>query len=187
MKAAVISFTEKGGRWNREITGRLRAEEVDSTGYGFYKYAGEGLTPFSHVKDLTEGLFASSDLLLFIGATGIALRAVAPFFRGKAKDPAVLVMDECGIHVISLLSGHLGGANEWCRRIALLTGAEPVITTATDLNGVFAVDVFARETVWQCGTRRLSVRYPEGSLTGKPWGFTAMSHGKGSFRPCWFR
>ena len=45
MKAAVVSFTEKGGRWNREITGRLRAEEIDSTGYGFYKYAGEGLTP----------------------------------------------------------------------------------------------------------------------------------------------
>lgn len=154
MKAAVISFTEKGGRWNREITVRLRAEEADSTGYGFYKYAGEGLTPFTHVKDLTEGLFASCDLLLFIGATGIALRAVAPFLRGKTKDPAVLVMDECGLHVISLLSGHLGGANEWCRRIALLTGAEPVITTATDLNGVFAVDVFAREN-------GLAVRNPE--------------------------
>ena len=50
-------------------------------------------------------------------------------------------MDEHAVHVVSLLSGHLGGGNDWCRQVALLTGAEPVITTATDLNGVFAVDL----------------------------------------------
>lgn len=154
MKAAVISFTGKGGGWNRVLTDRLRSEGIFCTGYGFYKYEEEGLEPFSHVRELMETLFSSSDLLLFIGAAGIAVRAVAPFIRGKAQDPAVLVMDECGLHVISLLSGHLGGANEWCRRIALLTGAEPVITTATDLNGVFAVDLFAREN-------GLAVRNPE--------------------------
>lgn len=145
MKAAVISFTGKGGRWNRVITDRLRSEDICCTGYGFYKYGEEGLEPFSHVRELMESLFSSCDLLLFIGAAGIAVRAVAPFIRGKAQDPAVLVMDECAHHVISLLSGHLGGANEWCRRIALLTRAEPVITTATDLHGIFAVDLFARE------------------------------------------
>ena len=98
------------------------------------------------MSSLTETLFSSSGLLIFIGAAGIAVRAIAPFLKEKDRDPAVLVMDEHAVHVVSLLSGHLGGGNDWCRQVALLTGAEPVITTATDLNGVFAVDLFARIT-----------------------------------------
>ena len=89
--------------------------------------------------------FHSSEALLFIGACGIAVRAIAPLVRDKTSDPAVLVMDEAGKHVISLLSGHLGGANVLAREISRKTGAEPVITTATDLRGVPAVDTWAKE------------------------------------------
>ena len=144
MKAAVISFTAKGAAKNRDLTALLQ-KQISCTGYSFYKYTLEGQTAFRNVGSLTEILFSSCELLIFIGAAGIAVRAIAPFIREKDQDPAVLVMDEHALHVISLLSGHLGGANDWCRQLALLTGAEPVITTATDLNNVFAVDLFARD------------------------------------------
>lgn len=144
MKAAVISFTATGAVKNRELTALLQ-KKIPCSGYSFYKYSLEGQTAFQNVHSLAQELFSSCGLLIFIGAAGIAVRAIAPFIREKDQDPAVLVMDEHALHVISLLSGHLGGANDWCRQLALLTGAEPVITTATDLNNVFAVDLFARD------------------------------------------
>lgn len=83
--------------------------------------------------------------ILFVGACGIAVRAIAPFVEDKTKDSPVLVMDELGKHVIPILSGHLGGANELAYAIADKIKAEPVITTATDIEKRFAVDVFAKK------------------------------------------
>jgi cobalt-precorrin 5A hydrolase len=82
---------------------------------------------------------------IFIMSTGIVVRVIAPLIRHKTEDPAVVVVDDRGIHAISLLSGHLGGANELAQKIAGIIGAKPVITTATDVNKVPAIDVLARE------------------------------------------
>ena len=100
---------------------------------------------FTDTHALLEANFRDAELVIFICAAGIAVRQCAPFLKSKAEDPAVLVIDERGLHVISLLSGHLGGGNAWCRRIAALIHADPVITTATDLEQVFAVDLFAKD------------------------------------------
>lgn len=82
---------------------------------------------------------------IFIMSTGIVIRLIAPLIRHKTEDPAVVVVDDGGHHAISLLSGHLGGANELTRRIVAIIGARPVITTATDVNQLPAIDVLAQE------------------------------------------
>ena len=81
----------------------------------------------------------------FVGAAGIAVRAIAPHVRDKFSDPAVVSVDEAGRFAVPLLSGHVGGANELARRVAALTGGQAAVSTATDVNGLFAVDVWARE------------------------------------------
>ena len=91
----------------------------------------------------TEKKFREKDALIFIGAAGICVRSIAPYVQSKKTDPAVIVADEQGRHAISLLSGHIGGANALTLLVSEILGAEPVITTATDLHGKFAVDAFA--------------------------------------------
>lgn len=126
---ALTAFTPRG----KELADRL-ARSLDGT----LRPDGESLAGW------TAAQFESRAALVFIGAAGIAVRSVAPHVRAKADDPAVLCVDETGRWVIPILSGHLGGANALARRVASLTGGEAVITTATDLNGLFAVDLWAK-------------------------------------------
>jgi cobalt-precorrin 5A hydrolase len=100
---------------------------------------------FDGLKKTVSDHFYDFSAHVFIMSTGIVVRMIAPLIRDKTRDPAVLVADEKGRYVISLLSGHIGGANALATEIAGLMGAHPVITTATDLHGVPAVDVLAVE------------------------------------------
>ncbi len=95
------------------------------------------------IKQLIAEHFKRYDFLVFIMATGIVVRTIAPLIESKTTDPGVIVIDEKAKHVISLLSGHIGGANQFAKTIALAIGATPVITTATDLNDTIAFDVVA--------------------------------------------
>lgn len=137
MKIDVISFTESGNKINIKIAGLLSENNVTSWGKGI------GLLPYSSLSDYTRGRFCDSDALIFIGAAGIAVRAIAPFIKAKDRDPAVIVIDDKGRFVIPILSGHIGGANALAGILAQRLMARAVITTATDLSGVFAADVWA--------------------------------------------
>ena len=128
---AYLSFTERG---------RALAERLQAALGGEAACTRDGIT----LKNWTAAHFPTARALVYVGAAGIAVRAAAPYLTSKAGDPAVIAVDEGGSFVIPLASGHLGGANALARRIAALCGATPVVTTATDIHGVFAVDEWAR-------------------------------------------
>jgi cobalt-precorrin 5A hydrolase len=100
--------------------------------------------PVAGLNERAAAAFDGADAIFFIGATGIAVRTVAPFVRSKVTDPAVIAVDEAGKWVIPLLGGHIAGGNALALETAAFLGGEAVITTATDINGVFAVDLWAK-------------------------------------------
>lgn len=107
--------------------------------------AGDGAQPFVLLKDAVAEAFSRREALVLVMACGIAVRLLAPLVQDKRRDPAVVVMDEAGRFAVSLLSGHWGGANRLAEQLAAAVGAQPVITTATDVHGLYAVDLLARE------------------------------------------
>ena len=105
----------------------------------------ERIDPDGGVRGWAGEWFQRAGAMVFVCACGIAVRAIAPWVRAKTQDPAVVVTDEAGRFVIPILSGHIGGANRLARRVADLTGGAAAVTTATDVNGVTAVDEWAVE------------------------------------------
>lgn len=108
------------------------------------------VTPFPPKKlaSLISDMWKKHDGFIFIMATGIVVRMIAPLITSKQTDPAVVVMDETGKFAISLLSGHMGGANDLAERCAFITGARAVITTATDANSLPSFDILAKDLSW---------------------------------------
>lgn len=147
MPTAVIAITRNGVRIGAKVKSGLAGASL----FIPRRYAGaaEGATVYDgDLKDLLARLWPEVDGLVCIMATGIVVRLIAPHLKGKDVDPAVVVMDDAGSFAISLLSGHLGGANDLARRCAFMTGAREVITTATDVNGLPSFDTLAREEGW---------------------------------------
>lgn len=97
------------------------------------------------LSECAKESFEKKQGLIFVGAAGIAVRTIAPYLKDKLHDPFVIVIDEKGSFVIPILSGHVGQANEYARKIASFLGAQAVITTATDINHCFAADLFAQK------------------------------------------
>lgn len=148
MRIAVIAITRNGARLGAQISEGLSRGDL----YVLQKYAGaagkKALPFIGDLKELVRKLWPETDGFVFIMATGIVVRMIAPLLEAKDKDPAVVVMDDAGHFSISLLSGHLGGANELAGRCAFLTGAREVITTATDANNLPSFDLLAKEEGW---------------------------------------
>lgn len=152
--AAILAFSKKGCKLAERIAEYLiQEEEVSCARYAPDKYVTEGCEPIQGgISAFTGPLMKHRDILVFVGACGIAVRAIAPYLISKTCDPAVLCVDETGKYVISLLSGHIGGGNRLALSVAGGIGAVPVVTTATDVNGRFSVDAWAAEQGFGIGS-----------------------------------
>ncbi len=140
MQVYIFAFSDKGCVLAQEISTYFSGSSCYST----EKFAGKyDLHSMQSLSQTVGELFKTADLLIFVGACGIAVRAIAPFVKNKTTDPACVVVDDCGQFVIPILSGHIGGGNDYAQTIATKLGATTVITTATDINNKFSVDVFA--------------------------------------------
>ncbi|MDJ0722090.1 MAG: cobalt-precorrin 5A hydrolase [Desulfobacterales bacterium] len=142
-KIAIWALTRGGAELGRRLNGHFAHSRLYVT--ASVHHPDMAAQSFEGLRDALVANFHRYQAHVFIMATGIVVRSLVDLLRHKAEDPAVVVMDETGRHVISLLSGHLGGANELARRIAKMVGGEAVITTATDLRSVPAIDMIARE------------------------------------------
>lgn len=127
-KIAIIQISEAGGEIASTLQRQLGARVVQRTDVG---------REWRHF-----------DAFVFIGAMGICVRTIAPYIKDKHTDPAVICVDSLGQHTISVLSGHIGGANDLTRDIAAMIGAREVITTQSDNAGLWALDTFEARFDW---------------------------------------
>ena len=140
---AIILVSEGGLPTARLISHELGDAPVFTT------HSLEGCQTFPSYAQFMAAHFREYDLFVFIGAMGICIRSIAPFIKDKYTDPAILCVDSTGRFVISVLSGHVGGANDWARRVAAITGGEAVVTTQSDNTGLWALDTLARRFDWR--------------------------------------
>lgn len=155
MKTAIFAYSRQGCFTADRIIKYLPGGENR-------KFAPERVASagFSRIAKPTEPFYGEqfqwANALIFVGACGIAVRAIAPHIRSKTTDPAVLCIDEQGIFVIPLLSGHIGGANKLALELADRLNAQAVITTATDINGRFSVDSWAAQNGFLIGNMTIA-------------------------------
>ena len=170
MRVDVVAFSTNGCATALRLRDALSGEDVrlhcktSSDTLGIDMIEGS-------VREWTFRAFSECDAIVFIGATGIAVRHIAPFVRSKDTDPAVVCMDELGRWAIALLSGHIGGCNLLTQRIADGMGAEAIVTTATDLNGKFSVDTFAVRNGMRISSLKIAKDVSARVLDGRFVGF----------------
>lgn len=140
MNIGIVFFTDNGRVLCEKIEKLLNGKQ-----YREKEIALEIRNKEEKLSHWVEKAFKEKDAIIFISATGIAVRSIAPFIKSKTTDPAVIVIDDMGTFVISLLSGHVGGANRLTTLIADELKGQPVITTATDVSNKLAIDSWAVE------------------------------------------
>ncbi len=150
VKTAILAITANGTSIGRRLLAGFGSAEL----YASSRYASPddpSVTPFepTELKALVRSLWERVDGFVFIMASGIVVRIVAGLLKSKVIDPAVIVMDDAGKFSVSLLSGHLGGANALALEAARIIGATPVITTATDAASLPSFDMLASDHGWR--------------------------------------
>ena len=163
----ILSFTRTGTKLNQRLCAAFSGTGRECVGYAPAKYVTGGLLPLPEDRRGLIGAGWGRTAWIFIGAAGIAVRYIAPFVKDKFTDSPVLVLDEKGEYVIPILSGHVGGAAALADEVAELLGAAAVHTTATDVQGKFAVDVFAKKNHLLLTDRSLAKEISAAVLEGE--------------------
>ena len=150
VRAAVFAFSRRG----MDVARQVMETPAQWRAFAPTRMAeGEFAPIHPPLADFVGPVFRWTEVMIFVSSCGIAVRAIAPHVRDKTADPAVVAIDETARFVVSLLSGHIGGANRWASELAAHLEALPVVTTATDVNGRFAVDAWAAEQGLHLGSR----------------------------------
>ncbi|HXB97019.1 MAG TPA: cobalamin biosynthesis protein [bacterium] len=126
---------------------------------------------FPAIKDFTAQAWDRYDGLVYHVSLGAVVRTIAPFLKGKDVDPAVVTVDDGKRFAISLLSGHVGGANELCEQVAALLGATPVVTTASDARATIPVDILGRDLGWRLEAKDFVTPVSAAVVNEKPIAF----------------
>jgi cobalamin biosynthesis protein CbiG len=161
-----IAVTRRGAETARRLAAALPELRVVVP----QRFALPGEETHDGAGQAIAGAFETTGGLVLVMATGIAVRLLAPLLRDKREDPGVVVVDEGGRFAISLLAGHLGGANALAERVAAAIGAQPVITTASEMAGVPVPDLLARERGWAIAPESDLTRVAAALVNGDPVG-----------------
>lgn len=173
---AIVAFTRQGCELGRRL-----AEQLNGVLYVPPRLTEAlNMPSYGELSQWTANCFGEKRDMIFVSAAGIAVRSIAPYVKDKLNDPAVVSVDELGRFAIPLLSGHVGGGNALARQVAEITGGTAVISTATDLNGQFAVDVWARENQLLLTERENAKAISAALLEGRTVGFAADCPVEGS-------
>jgi len=140
---AIIAFSQKGNELAKTIKSEINEVEI------FSSYETEGINKIASASSFLKEEFNNYQSFIFVGALGICVRAIAPLLKDKKSDPAVICIDAMGQFVQSVVSGHVGGANELCKHIARITGAMPVISTQSDNTDLWSLDVINNKFDWK--------------------------------------
>lgn len=168
-RVAVACFSEKGAELMEKIVASGTDGATDHPTFITVRCFGDRHPPLAGfcAEQFAAAHAGTRTLIVFVGAAGIAVRGIAPFVRDKARDPAVVCLDEGGQFAVPLLGGHGGGANEAARTIAQAVGAVPVVTTATDVRGLWAVDDWAKRHGVALPDRAAAKKISAAVLAGK--------------------
>lgn len=144
-KIAIVSITKKGKKLGLKIQEEIYTANLYYVKKDAVQEDDNVIYINKKLKEFVSEIFGEYDYIIFIMSCGIVVRTIAPILENKFIDPAILVSDEKGENIISLLGGHMGGANEMTLYISDLLNSNPVITTATDINNKSSLDMIAKK------------------------------------------
>ncbi|MCL2687138.1 MAG: cobalamin biosynthesis protein [Methanobrevibacter sp.] len=184
MKVAILSVTEKGKKLSNNLKQLLEKDPTIIDIHTFHKNIKKNINDiFNDIHsdnlnnnnnfnnglndNLSKNHNTNFDVIIGIMATGILIRSIALNIQSKTRDPAIIAMDEKGKYTISLVSGHLGRANEITEKIAKLTNSKPVITTATDINNKIGIDTLVNKYYWEIDNKNNILNFNKAILEEK--------------------
>ena len=181
-KTAIIALTRNGARMARTLSGSLDRDHTLFIDRRFRKDDDSGETFDLPLRPVVERAFAEySSLVLFLSA-GASIRLLAPLLESKQVDPAVVCVDDAGSFCVSLISGHVGGADQLAQEVAVCLGARAVVTSASHASGTLAVDLLGREFGWRLKADSTTItRASAAVINGQPVGIW-----QGAGEPGWW-